>query len=111
MSIRSKIAEYKRYKEGVCHCTFNPDGPGVVRIHLVPPRFRLFTSKPYVVILNGYYVLPIGSAWAAILAEFIREVNNYDGKPMSDEEERSNRKDGQTCVAPLSECQPRGDRA
>lgn len=87
MSIRSKIAEYKRYKEGVCHCTFNPDGPGVVRIHLVPPRFRLFTSKPYVVILNGYYVLPIGSAWAAILAEFIREVNNYDGKPMSDEDE------------------------
>ena len=88
MSIRSKIAEYKRYTQGVCHCTFNPDGPGVVRIHLVPPKFKLFGSAPYVVILNGYYVLPIGHAWATILAEFIREVNVFDGKPMTEEDEK-----------------------
>ena len=88
MSIRSKIAEYKRYTQGVCHCTFNPDGPGVVRIHLVPPKFMLFGSAPYVVILNGYYVLPIGHAWATILAEFIREVNVFDGKPMTEEDEK-----------------------
>ena len=89
MSIRSKIAEYKRYKGGVCHCTFNPGGPGVVRIHLVPPKFKLFNSAPYVVILNGYYILPIGHAWAAILAQFISEVNEFDGKPMTDEDERA----------------------
>ncbi len=88
MSIRSKIAQYKRYKAGVCHCTFNPGGPGVVRIHLVPPKFKLFNSAPYVVILNGYYVLPIGHAWAAILSEFISEVNKFDGVPMNDEDER-----------------------
>ena len=88
MSIRSKIAEYKRFKEGVCHCTFNPNGPGVVRIHLVPPKFKLFGSAPYVVILNGYYVLPMGAAWAAILAEFIREVNVFDAQPMTEEDER-----------------------
>jgi len=75
MSIKSKIAEYKRFRGGVCHCTFNPGGPGVVRIHLVPPKFKLFGSAPYVVILNGYYVLPIGPSYAAILAEFISEVN------------------------------------
>lgn len=87
MSIRSKIAEYKIYKEGVCHCTFNPGGPGVVRIHLVPPKFKLFGSSPYVVLLNGYYVLPIGNAWATILAEYIKEVNEFDGKPMSEDDE------------------------
>ncbi len=87
MSIKSKIAEYKRFRGGVCHCTFNPGGPGVVRIHLVPPKFKLFGQTPYVVILNGYYVLPIGPSYAAILAEFIREVNEFDGKPMTEEDE------------------------
>lgn len=89
MSIRSKIAEYKIYKDGVCHCTFNPGGPGVVRIHLVPPKFKLLNSAPYVVILNGYYVLPIGHSWAVILAEFISRINEFDGKPMTEEDERA----------------------
>lgn len=87
MTIRSKIAEYKRFRRGVCHCTFNPGGPGVVRIHLVPPKFKLFSSAPYVVILNGYYVLPIGPSYATILAEFISEVNEFDGKPMTEQDE------------------------
>jgi MoaA/NifB/PqqE/SkfB family radical SAM enzyme len=86
MSIKSKIAEYKRYRHGVCHCTFNPGGPGVVRIHLVPPKFRLFGGGVHVVILNGYYILPIGSSWAAILAEFIGEVKPFDGKSLSKED-------------------------
>ena len=88
MSIRSKIAEYKRYRDGVCHCTFDPGGPGVVRIHLVPPKFRLFGSNPSVLLLNGYYMLPIGNTWAAILTEFIRQVNTYDGKTISSDDEQ-----------------------
>lgn len=39
------------------HCTFNPEGLGVVRIRLIPPKFRLFQSSAYIVILNGYYSL------------------------------------------------------
>ena len=88
MSIRSKIAEYKRYRDGVCHCTFNPGGPGVVRIHLIPPNFRLIGGGVYVVILNGYYVLPIGASWAMTLAEFISEVSKYEGKSLGEDEER-----------------------
>ena len=88
MSIRSKIAEYRRYRRGVCHCTFNPGGPGVVRIHLIPPRFRLFGGGVSVVILNGYYILPIGGSWAAILAEFIDQVTRFDSQPISEEDER-----------------------
>ena len=86
MSIKNKIAQYKESKVGVHHCTFNPDGPGVVRIHLVPPKFRLFGSSSYIVILNGYFMLPIGYSWAIVLSKFMDEVNRFDGKPISDED-------------------------
>ena len=87
MSIRNKIAQYHEYKHGVSHCTFNPGEPGVVRIHLIPPRFRLFGSSAYIVILNGYFMLPIGYSWAIILSKFMQEVNKFDGRPISDNDE------------------------
>lgn len=89
MGIKNKIAQYKAFKGGVSHCTFNPDGPGVVRIHLVPPKFSLFGNNPYIVILNGYYILPIGYSWAIVLSSFMKEVNRFDGKPITDEDEKS----------------------
>ena len=87
MGLKNKIAQYREYKNGVSHCTFNPNGPGVVRIHLVPPRFRLFRSSAYIVILNGYYMLPVGYSWALMLSYFMREVNKFDGKPITDSDE------------------------
>ena len=87
MGIPNKIAQYREYKNGVSHCTFNPGGPGVVRIHLIPPKFRLFRSSAYIVILNGYYLLPLGYSWALILANFMKEVNKFDGKPILEEDE------------------------
>lgn len=87
MGFKNKIAQYREYKNGVSHCTFNPEGPGVVRIHLVPPKFRLFRSSAYIVILNGYYLLPIGYSWALILSYFMKEVNRYDGKPINESDE------------------------
>ena len=89
MGIKNKIAQYKEYKSGVSHCTFNPQGPGVVRIHLIPPKFRLFRSNSYIVILNGYYLLPIGYSWALILSNFIRLVNQFDGKPITEADEEA----------------------
>lgn len=38
------------------------------------------------VILNGYYVLPLGYAWAVLLENFIDEVDRYDGRPMGEAE-------------------------
>lgn len=87
MGIKNKLAQYKEFKSGVSHCTFNPDGPGVVRIHLVPPKFSLFGNSTYIVILNGYFLLPIGYSWAIVLSSFMKEVNRFDGKPISDEDE------------------------
>lgn len=87
MGIQNKIAQYREYKNGVSHCTFNPEGPGVVRIHLIPPKFRVFRSSAYIVILNGYYLLPLGYSWALLLSNFMKEVNQYDGKPITAEDE------------------------
>lgn len=89
MGIKNKLAQYKEFKSGVSHCTFNPDGPGVVRIHLVPPKFSLFGNSTYIVILNGYFLLPIGYSWAIVLSSFMKEVNRFDGKPISDEDEKT----------------------
>lgn len=89
MGIQNKIAQYREYKSGVNHCTFNPEGPGVVRIHLIPPKFRLFRSSAYIVILNGYYLLPLGYSWALILSNFMKEVNLFDGKPITEADEDS----------------------
>lgn len=87
MSIQNLFAQYKQYKKGISHCTFNPKGPGVVRIHLVPPKFRLFSDRTYIVILNGYYILPLGYSWALLLSEFMEEVNAFDGKPITESDE------------------------
>lgn len=84
MSIKNKLAQRKAYAVGIKHCTFNPDGPGVVRIHLIPPKFRLFGNAPYIVILNGYYLLPLGYAWAILLSAFIDEVNRHEGSEIDD---------------------------
>ena len=84
MGLQNKIAQYREYKNGVSHCTFNPEGPGVVRIHLIPHKFRLFRSSAYIVILNGYYLLPLGYSWALILSNFMKEVNRFDGKPITE---------------------------
>ena len=84
MGILNKIAQYRELKSGVKHCTFNPDGPGVVRIHLIPPKFRLLKSASYIVILNGYYLLPLGYSWAIMLSAFMKETNEYSGREISE---------------------------
>lgn len=81
---RREAAAFKAWKAGVVHTTLNPKGPGAVRIHLIPPRWRLFGKNPYVMILNGYYILPLGYSWAILLGNFIREVNRYEGCPLDE---------------------------
>lgn len=78
----SEAAKYKSWKEGVVHTTLNPAGPGSVRIHLIPPKWRPLGKSPYIMLLNGYYILPLGYSWAILLCGFIREINRYEGRPM-----------------------------
>ena len=70
----------------VLHTTLNPDGPGAIRIHLIPPKKEENALNPSVVIVNGSDIVPVNFAWAVILAEMIRETNRYDGKEIGDAE-------------------------
>ncbi len=73
----------ENFKE-VLHTTLNPDGPGVVRIHLIPPKVEGKELTGSVVIINGQDVLPINRSWSILLAEFIKQVNQYAGKEVTD---------------------------
>ncbi len=78
----------------VHHCTLNPDGPGVVRIHLVPPLVAddgntsddAWKVGSSVAIINGQDVIPVNVSWSILLIEFIRAVNAYDGRAVTDQD-------------------------
>ena len=80
---REKRYELQNWK-GVIHTTWNPGGPGVVRIHMVPPKFKLWKTVPAIVIINGQDYVPLDESWAILLTEFIKGVNLYGEKEMSE---------------------------
>ena len=81
--------ERKFYKENlneVLHTNLNPYEPGVVRIHLIPAKYNPFKANPSIVILNGKDILPINLSWTILLAIFIKEVNAFKGKEVTEEQ-------------------------
>ena len=91
MDFNKRVKKYAHANFGeVYHCTLNPEGPGVVRIFLVPPVAEDvdidegFASS--IAIVNGQDVIPVNMAWSILLIEFIKAVNCYDGKAVSDED-------------------------
>ncbi len=79
----SKLKQYLKSIDGVSHTTFNPNGPGSVRIHLIPPK-KVKLGIPWVIILNGQDIIPISCGWAILLREFIELVNETKGKSLND---------------------------
>lgn len=75
----------EKYLRQVRHITLNPGGPGVVRLHMVPPATRLRRSVPYVVILNGRDVLPLNISWAILLACLMDALAPYADREVPDE--------------------------
>ena len=73
----------------VLHTTLNPRGPGVIRIHLIPPKKEENALNPSIAIINGTDIVPVNFAFAVILAEMIRETNHYDGQAIGPEEIQS----------------------
>lgn len=68
-------AMIKRWEAGVSHVTLDPEGPGFVRLHLVPPKPGLDPSTPWLLFINGWYILPIGPSWAYLLKAFMNSLN------------------------------------
>ena len=77
---------YRKNLNEVLHTTLNPYEPGVVRIHLVPAKFKPFKAEPSLVFLNGKDIVPLNLSWTILLSIFIKEVNNYKGNEIPDEE-------------------------
>ncbi len=88
MNPEKRVAEYARRNfDEVYHCTLNPDGPGVVRIFLVPPVVEEGQDVgASVAIINGQDVIPVNTSWTILLIEFIRAVNRYDGRAVTDQD-------------------------
>lgn len=85
MSVSKRVLKYARENfTGVMHTTLNPKGPGVVRIHMIPPKYSETELQPSVAIINGQDIIPVNTAWSVVLAEFISQVNKYAGRPVSD---------------------------
>jgi len=79
-----KLKEYILNCDEVYHTTIDPKGPGVVRIHLIPPE-KLKVGIPWIVILNGYYLLPLQTAWAVLLKIYIVTRNKSNLNYLSEE--------------------------
>ncbi len=70
-----RLKEYIKGVDGISQTTFDPHGPGVVRIHLVPPK-KIGMGIPWVIILNGKDIIPVSLGWAILLREFINVINS-----------------------------------
>lgn len=71
----------------VMQATFNSKGPGAVRLHLVPPRVRLFgKNAPGLIFVNGNDIVPVRKSHMILLANFFDELNEHDGNPITDDD-------------------------
>ncbi len=78
------FSAYERKKQahtsGVAQATFDPKGPGVARLHLVPPKPSFWKDPPSMLIVNGgMATLPVGPAWATVVRIFFDELNRRVG--------------------------------
>lgn len=80
------LDDYLKTCTTIYHTTLNPKGPGVVRVHLIPPK-KLKAGMPWVAILNGYYILPFQTSWAILLKCFIERVNSSNQNPYENMDE------------------------
>lgn len=85
----TRAAERRYVKEhlrAVRHITLDPKGPGVIRVHMIPPSSVWDRSVPYLLILNGSAILPVGISWAILLNNFIIYTEPMHGKPIPEKE-------------------------
>lgn len=77
----------KRYRRAhlscVRHITLDPKGPGVVRIHMIPPRTES-PEDPFLLLLNGAQLVPLTLSWAVLLANFMDRLEPFSGCEISE---------------------------
>lgn len=89
MKVSKRVIQYanEHYNE-VLHTTLDPEGPGCVRIHLIPPKFDPQSQEleSSIAIINGMDIVPVNTSWSVLLAELIIQVNKYEGREVSEED-------------------------
>ena len=81
----ARLAEYRFVREHlgcVRHITLDPGGPGVIRIHMVPPSRPWNRAVPWLLILNGQDILPVGLSWAILLGCFMDRLEPFEGQEL-----------------------------
>ncbi len=67
----------------VRHITLDPYGPGVVRMHMIPPRPET-PDEPFLLLLNGAHLVPLNLSWAVLLSCFMDELEAFSGREISE---------------------------
>ena len=83
---KRELAFAERYFHEVRHTTLNPGGPGVVRIHLIPPKLTGNDIEPSVAIINGMDMIPVGKSWSILLTALMERINPYHGREIEQAE-------------------------
>lgn len=73
-----KLNKYLKTCDKVYSATLDPRSACALRLHLVPPA-KLKPNVPWVLIINGYSLIPLQSAWAVLLKEFLERLENSGG--------------------------------
>jgi len=85
--IEKRVLDYvKNNMTEVMHTTLDPEGPGVVRVHLIPPKVDEEGIESSVAIINGQDIIPVAPAWSILLSEFIKSVNVFSGKEINEDD-------------------------
>ena len=79
----------RRYRRAhldfVRHITLDPKGPGVVRIHMIPPRDDT-PDAPFLLLLNGARLVPLNLSWAILLANLMDQLQAYEGQELAEDQ-------------------------
>ena len=75
----------RKHLDCVRHTTLDPKGPGVVRLHLIPPRSE-DPMSPFLLLINGARLVPLNLSWAVLLANFMDELEPYSGREIGQED-------------------------
>ena len=76
---RAESSYLHQHLSVVRHVTLDPEGPGVLRIHLLPCK-KARRNVPFVALLNGQDILPLSVSWAILLAGLMDALQPFEGR-------------------------------
>ena len=85
MQVQLSCRYRKKHLGCVRHITLDPKGPGVVRLHMLPPRAEE-PKAPFLLLLNGAQLLPLNLSWAILLANFMDQMESFSGREIAEGE-------------------------